>query len=401
MNGPREMAAGKPSRDGLFIGITTFGGDGGKSGISQYIINLLAQFSAMDLPHRFEVILYEDERDIFLKRAPGLSALTKSASLRHPVVNLAWHQAALPILAARRKYDLLFLPAGNRRLPLVCPCPSVGTVHDFSSIHVQGKYDAARIFYIKKVLPFLIRRLDLVLTVSQASKDDIVHYGGVPDQKVLVTPLAADPARFRTGDKAALRRELSSLLGSEAPYILYISRIEHPGKNHVRLIEAFERFKEATALPHNLVLAGADRERAEEVHARARASAWSDSIRFTGFLQDEQLPGLYSGTDLFVFPSLYEGFGLPLLEAMASGAPVACSNLSSLPEVAGDAAQQFDPYDADDIALAMQRILEDSRQSTALIKQGLKRAAQFNWRRTARQTMDALEQAAGWTGDGQ
>ena len=183
-------------------------------------------------------------------------------------------------------------------------------------------------------------------------------------------------------------------MGSEAPYILYISRIEHPGKNHVRLIEAFERFKDATALPHNLVLAGADRERAEEVHARAKASSQADRIVFTGFLRDEQLPHLYAGADLFVLPSLYEGFGLPLLEAMASGTPVACSNLSSLPEVAGEAADLFDPYQVDDMARAMKNILANPRQAAKLRERGQARAAQFSWRLTAEKTLEALETAA-------
>lgn len=393
------MASGNDrNHKGLFIGVTTFGGDGGQSGISQYIINLLSQFADMGLPHRFEVILYQDEIDIFLGRAPGIPALAKSPRLRRPVLNLLWHQGALPALAAKRGYDVLFLPAGNRRLPLACPCPSVGTVHDFSSIHVADKYDAARMFYIKKVLPFLIRRLTLVLTVSQASKDDIVRFGCVPEERVIVTPLAADANRFKPADKSNPDKGLAGLLGFEGPYLLYISRIEHPGKNHVRLIEAFEIFKKATGLPHRLVLAGADRERADQVHSRAAASPVSDSIVFTGFLNDAHIPLLYGGADLFVFPSLYEGFGLPLLEAMSSGTPTACSNLSSLPEVAGEAAVLFDPYDPQDIGRAIEDVVSNHERASALAAAGLARAAQFTWRNTARQTIKVLEQAAGWQG---
>lgn len=383
----------------MFIGVSTFGGDGGKSGISQYIINLLDQFRQMDLPHRWEVILYRDELKIFLGQPPSLPYLAKGSSLRPPIVNLLWHQAALPLLAASRGYDVLFLPAGNRRLPIHCPCPTVGTVHDFSSIHVEGKYDPARMFYIKKVLPVLIRRLTKVLTVSQASKKDIVQFTGVPPDRVTVTPLAADSSRFQPGRTALSKKKIAALLGFTEPYLLYISRIEHPGKNHFRLIQAFERLIEISGLPHRLVLAGADRERAQEVHARAKSSPCARSIIFTGFLQNEDIPDLYAGADLFVFPSLYEGFGLPVLEAMASGTAVACSNVSSLPEVAGNAAEMFDPYDPEDICRALHDVLGSPQRTKALRELGLQRAREFNWRRTARQTVQTLEQAAGWTGE--
>jgi len=151
------------------IGITTFGGDGGKSGISQYIINILREFAALadsakvattageDKPD-FEVIVYEDEKELFVPDPNSMSTICFGDSLRSPVTNIKWHQFSLPKLCRKQKYDVLFLPAGNRRLPMSLPCPSVGTVHDFSSIHVEGKYDPARMFYIKRVLPFLIRR---------------------------------------------------------------------------------------------------------------------------------------------------------------------------------------------------------------------------------------------------
>ena len=157
------------------IGITTFGGDGGKSGISQYLIHLLRQFAVLGSEVNFEMFIYENEASLFIPDSKNMSTLCFGNNVRNPILNVGWHQVALPGWCRRRQYDVLFLPAGNRRLPVSVPCPTVGTVHDFSSLHVEGKYDPARMFYITRVLPFLIRRLTRVLTVSESSKRDIVE----------------------------------------------------------------------------------------------------------------------------------------------------------------------------------------------------------------------------------
>ena len=226
------------------IGITTFGGDGGKSGISQYIINILREFAALEDRPDFEVIVYEDEKELFVPDPDSMSTISFGDSLRSPVANITWHQISLPRLCRKQKYDVLFLPAGNRRLPVSLPCPSVGTVHDFSSIHVEGKYDPARMFYIKRVLPFLARKLTRVLTVSESSKRDIVEYARVPEEHVTVTPLAADNHVYFPRNGADCVRRIGPKYNIRPPYILYISRIEHPGKNHAGLIRAFSVLKD-------------------------------------------------------------------------------------------------------------------------------------------------------------
>ena len=306
------------------------------------------------------------------------------------MTNIAWHQTALPILAARRGYDALFLPAANRRVPLFAPCPMIGTVHDFSGIHVADKYDPARMFYIRKVLPFLVRRLDHVLTVSEASRTDIIEYAGVAPDKVTVTPLAADANVFYPADREAARAQVEDHFGVKGPYLLYISRIEHPGKNHARLIRAFDRLKTREDIPHQLLLAGSDRERADEVHEAAAAARHAKDIHFTGFVPNADVPALYRGAEAFLFPSLYEGFGLPLLEAMACGTPVAAANLSSLPEVAGDAALLFDPYDEEQIRDAIWRLISDDELRETLVSKGIKRASGYTWDRCADETLRVI-----------
>ena len=376
------------------IGITTFGGDGGKSGISQYIINLLREFSSLMSGESGEVLVYEEEKNIFVPDNGDILPLCFDYRLRSPILNLAWHQVALPRWCRKRKYDVLFLPAGNRRLPLSVPCPTVGTVHDFSSLHVEGKYDPARMFYISRVLPPLIRRLTRVITVSESSKRDIVEHAGVPEERITVTPLAADSQLYFPRDKENATSRIRARYGVQPPYIFYLSRIEHPGKNHVRLIRAFARLKATRTVPHQLVLAGSDWLRADEVHRAAADSGCAAEILFTGFTPAEDLPDLYCGADLFVFPSLYEGFGLPVLEAMSCGVPVACSNLSSMPEVAGDGGLLFDPYDEEAMAETIRSVLMDANVQKHYARLGLARSKEFSWSRTAVRTLEVIRAAA-------
>lgn len=376
------------------IGMTTFGGDGGKSGISQYIIRLVRELAVNEVAPETEVLVYRNERDIFVPNAERLSPILFPEYLRSPVVNVAWHQAFLSGLCRKREYDVLFLPAGNRRLPYTAPCPTVGAVHDLSSLHVEGKYDPFRMFYITKVLPTLVRRLTHVITISESSKRDILEYCRVPEERISVTPLAADTSLYSPGDRDEARRNVAEKYGVTHPYIFFVSRIEHPGKNHARLIRAFAQLKEKQRIPHQLVLAGSDWDRASAVHETALQSGFSDDIVFTGFTPTADLPDLYRGADIFVFPSLYEGFGLPVLEAMSCGVPVACSNLSSMPEVIGEAGVQFDPLDEEAIAEALGTLLVDEALKRRYAEMGLARSRKFSWSLTAARTLEVLQAAA-------
>lgn len=373
------------------IGLCATASDGGLSGISVYMRAMVRWLPELGAGHAFELIA--DERDLdYLSPAPDTSVVPLEGHLARPLRNILWHQLELPLLARRRGYDVVLLLAANRRVPLWCPCPAVGTVHDLSSFHVDGKYDPVRDLYVRRVLPGLIHRLAHVITVSEASRRDIVERCAVPASRVAVIPHGIDRDRFSPGD-AARAREALAPFGVRAPFLVYVSRVEHPGKNHVGLIDAFDRLK-ARGAPHQLVLAGADRERADEVHARAAASPFARDIRFLGFTPDPLVPELYRAADALVFPSLYEGFGLPVLEAMACGAPVLCSGVSSLPEVGGAAARYFDPRAPDRIAEALEEVTADAGVRERLARASLARAAEFSMEAAARRTLAVLEETA-------
>ena len=387
--GPSPRRAARPLR----FGVTALGADGERSGIGQYVIQILRAMAEIEGGKGAEVVAHDSEADLFAPEPLGLGRVRVSDRFRAPLANVAWHQLALPGLCRRRGWDAVFLPAANRRLPAHVPCPSVGTVHDFSMLHVAGKYDRLRGGYIGHVLPRLTRRLTRVITVSESSRRDVVRHGGVPEDRVHVIPHGVDHARFRPGDRASAAAT-AARYGVRGPYVVYVSRLEHPGKNHVGLVHAFERLH-ALGRPHQLLIAGADWSGAEAVHRAIEASPARAAIVRAGFVRAEDLPDLYRAARLMVFPSLYEGFGMPLLEAMACGTPVACSDTSSLPEVAGDAAAFFDPASADSIADAMDRVLRQPALSSDLVSRGLRRAADFTWRRAAEDTLEVIRRAAG------
>jgi glycosyltransferase involved in cell wall biosynthesis len=175
--------------------------------------------------------------------------------------------------------------------------------------------------------------------------------------------------------------------------LLYVARLEHPGKNHVALLEAYARLR-AEGVRHKLVLAGPRWNGAEAIDAAVASLGLGEHVVFTGFVAGDDLPGLYAGASVFVFPSLYEGFGIPLLEAMACGTPACVANTSSLPEVAGDAALLFDPRDPRDIADAIHRLITDDVLRARLRARGLKRCGEFTWERSAQGVLDACRAAA-------
>lgn len=376
------------------IGIPTFGCDP-KSGMSRYICNLLSNFDIATHADSIHVMAHPSAMPEYLENvaAGSMQTLPVPEWLANPILNIAWHQSALQWHSKARGLDVLFLPAASRRTPIWSTCPTVGTIHDLTPFHMPDKYDAARSFYQKHVLTRMLKRLDHVIAISECTKRDIQQFIGIPDEKISVIHHAADTSTFYPRDKAASLAALAQY-GVRGPFLVYTSRIEHPAKNHVRLIQAFDQLKAKENLPHQLVLTGADWHGAQEVHRAAAAAQYAQDIVLTGFVRSGDLPLLYCAADLMVFPSLFEGFGLPVLEAMASGVPVACSNISSLPEIAGDAAVLFDPTDVDAIAQGMRIILTDDAAARHYMRLGMARACEFSWKKTASLTMDTLRKVA-------
>lgn len=363
------------------IGFSTFVMQGGKSGVATYVRNLIRFLQLEDAENTYDLLMARDEADLIPLTNPNFEKTLSAPFVNRPVVNLAWHNLALP----QKQYDLLHIPS-YRRIPLLKRTKVVATVHDLAAFSVDGKYDRSRMFFNRKVVPSMIRRADHVIAVSHATKDDLVRRIGYPEERISVVYSGIDHDLFRPLPKPEAQERLSILHGLERPFFVYVSRLEHPAKNHVRLIEAFERFKLENDSAHQLVFAGADWNGADAIRARAGESPAKEDIVFLGFAPLKSLPLLYSGCDLMVYPSLFEGFGFPIVEAMACGAPVICSNTSSMKEIAGNRIPTFDPTCSDEIFQLLETMVAKGWNAEQRAD-GMEYALMFDWRKTAQEVI--------------
>ncbi len=410
--------------------------DGGKSGISVYtrevVRGLLAQGHELTLlcePGEGGVSLSDcdvsDVRDA--RDESSLTSLTSHVSCQkgpspvvsaprwssRPIFSMLWHLFVLPfwIWRRRRGFDGFVICAANRRVCAWYPLPTAATVHDLANFHIPGKYSRSRMFYLAHVLPFFAKRAQRLVAVSGATKADMVKFWGVAPERVTVLYNGLsdegdgrdlrDQRDGRDNGDARVIASISSIanIPSSRATILYISRIEHPGKNHVRLIEAYSRLPRDVAEKHPLVIAGADWKDAGAVHEAAAKSPYADMIRFTGFVEDRDIPKLWAEAGFYVFPSLFEGFGLSLVEAMARGIPCACSNNGSLGEIAGDVAVTFDPESVDEIAAALEKLLNEAEADRAArVARGYEWIRRFSWADHARGIARLIEEAMGHEG---
>lgn len=361
--------------------------DGGKSGISVYMNNMIRELARA---HQVYLVMLASDIKCFPERDnPNISFIKINDLLGKPLVNMFWHLLVLPFMLMRGKYDFVFLPAANRRAFWFYPFYTIAVVHDLSQYHIPGKYDLLRMFYIKQILPFCVRRANQLVAVSNSTLDDLIKYWKISPDKIRVIYNGYDHKLY---SQNSMTETLSAPKKAvEKNYILYISRIEYPGKNHLNLIKAYEKLPDSIRNKYDLVLAGSFWPGSEPVKAYVEHSFCREAIKFPGYIDNSALPLLYRKASLYVFPSLFEGFGLSLLEAMACGIPVACSNNSSLAEVGGDAALKFDPLDVDQIADCMARALSDEGLRNSMIQAGLQRVKDFDWEKNADKVIELYE----------
>jgi len=281
--------------------------------------------------------------------------------------------------------------------PPFVPCPIVTTIHDLAFEHHPETFNRRSWMQLRLTVRWTARRSAQIVTISEYSRRDISKTYGIASDLITVTPVAASKTFERVTGETELER-VRETYGIEGDYIFSLCAIQ-PRKNLVRLIEAYSllrRIQPEGKLPQ-LVLAGKRAWLDNETMRAAQRDEVSANIRFTGYVADEHLSALYSGATCFVYPSYFEGFGLPVLEAMKCGTPVIAGNRTSIPEVAGEAALLFDPFDVNSLVEALKRILNDSQYRATLSAKGLQRASEFSWQTTARLTLAIYEKAAART----
>lgn len=353
-------------------------------GIGTYIRNLLHQLARIDQATEYVLLCREQDMGIARQLGPNFRSVIETA-LPYSVRE----QISVPIALRREHVDLFHAP--HYVLPLLVHCRSVVTIHD--CIHlIFPQYLPGRLAhaYARASLWIAARRAERILTVSEASKSDILRCFNVPADKIIVTYNAIDDHFLAepTDEDFTRTRERYQLTH---PFVLYVGTIK-PHKNLERLIEAFDRVCRQGFDHLRLVIIGDQISKLQGLRRAVHRHKLHKRVRFLGFVPPETLAVLYRLASVFAFPSLYEGFGLPPLEAMASGTPVLSSNVSSLPEVLGDAALLVDPYSPEAIADGLVQLLTDEALRQTLRARGLAKARQYSWADSVRRVHEVYHE---------
>ncbi|MEI6666903.1 MAG: glycosyltransferase family 1 protein [Acidobacteriota bacterium] len=353
-------------------------------GIGTYIRNLLKHLAVFDPQSEYVVLCRPQDAAAIARIAPNFTPVPEKAkpySIRE--------QIALPLQLLKARVDLFHAP--HYVLPPLVPCRSIVTIHD--CIHLMfPQYLPNRLAYLyaRGSLAAAATRASRILTVSETSKSDILRYCNVPADRITVIPNAIDDRLSRAPLEEDIQRTRERYQ-LDGPFALYVGNIK-PHKNLERLIDAFHLVRREGFEHLKLLIIGDQISKFPRLRRAVDRYKLHKHVRFLGFVGDDTLASLYRLATVFVFPSLYEGFGLPPLEALASGTPVVTSNVSSLPEVVGDAAVLVDPYSAASIAEGIQRVLVDPALRESLRIKGLARAKTFSWEASVQRTLDAYRE---------
>lgn len=355
-------------------------------GIGRYVRQLVAALARLDEVNEYRLFVAGAAASA-LPPAPGSNFHWAAAPVSPRNFARLWHRLHLPLPVELFCGQVDLYHATDFVLPpLLASTRSLLTVHDLSFVRVPETASPRLKAYLDRVVPLSVRRADHVLADSQATKDDLVSLCAVPPHKITVLLSGVD-SRFKpVNDPKKLANIRLKYALPERPYILSVGTVQ-PRKNYGRLIEALARLR-AAGRSIDLVIVGGRGWLEDPIYATIQRTALHDYVHFTGFADDDDLPALYSAAACVAIPSLYEGFGLPVLEAMACGTPVVTSDLSSLPEVAGDAALTVAPTDLDALTSALERLFDDEPLRATLIARGLERVKSFTWERAAQQLLE-------------
>jgi glycosyltransferase involved in cell wall biosynthesis len=359
---------------------------GTKVGIGQYASELLKklnEYSSSDIHFR-----------VYLKSAPNEHMPTVSKSWEYRVVKPPrfWTQIGLPfhLYTTADKPDVFFSP--THYAPRFCPVPSVISIMDMSFEYFPELFAKKDLHQLQSWTRYSAKNAAKILTISEASKSDIIKFYNVPEDKVVVTHLGVREVESSKYNVLSME-SLQDKYKINKPYILFVGTLQ-PRKNIERLVEAFSklRTKNQELSNYDLVVIGKKGWLYEPILAAPKKFGVEDSVKFLDFVPDEDMPAFYKNAECYVLPSLYEGFGLPVLEAMKYDCPVITSNISSLPEAGGDAAVYFDPKDVQDITNKIAMVLSDSALQKDMIKKGREQLKKFSWEKTAKETLSVLQQ---------
>jgi glycosyltransferase involved in cell wall biosynthesis len=353
-----------------------------KTGIEYYFTNLLKSLARIDSWNQYTVYVDRAVPESLAIRQDNFSIKI----LRGPPV--FWRQTRLTTEMIFHSPDVLFFPTPS--LPLYHPCGIVTAIPDVIPLTEKDYYNFLWRVIFKRQCSYAVKHSHRIVAISESTKSEISRFFNVNADKISVIYLAYDSDIYKPENDLAKIKRVKQRYNIPGSYILCVGTL-NPHKNIERLVQAFGQLKARGRIEHKLVISGKPGFHYERIIKLVGRLALEQEIIFTGYVPQSDLPALMSGADLFVFPSLYEGFGMPPLEAMACGVPVLVSNSCSLPEVVGDAAVKVDPYSVEAIADGIYEVLSNAGFQSKLRQRGLKRAELFSWEKTARKTLQLLE----------
>ncbi len=355
-------------------------------GSETYIRNLIKWLPVVDRENEYLVFINEESRGVFDPPAPGVTLVPCPIRATNRPRRILWEQFSLPSQVHRCGIDIL-LSAGMTA-PFRCPATSVLMLFDLQHINQPGNFPWYYLPFLRSIIYGSAKSADGVLTLSRQVKNDIIRSYNLSPERIEITHLAVDHDAFMLHGSPDTNT-VKARYGLPERFILYAAS-SLPHKNHERLFQAFRQVRDR--MPRlKLVLTGARDKGEATLIRKIQAMGIEKDVLLLGWIPFEDVPSIYRASEAFVFPTLHEGFGLPVLEAIACGVPVVCSNIEPLPEVAGDAALFVDPYSPDRIAEGLFAVLSDRTLRDKLIQKGLERAKQFTWESTARTTLQFLK----------
>jgi len=360
-----------------------------RAGIGRYTRELVAALTEIDRDNRYT--LFCAGEDPGAREWPANFAV-RTSNIPARWLTAGWHKLRLPVPAENLAGESDIFHSPDFTLPPLRHARGVVTIHDLSFLRVPQCADPGLRTFLERTVPRTVSQAHHVLADSESTCNDLIELLAVTPDKISVVPAGVE-TRFRPVRDTVRLAEVRARYGLPDWFILSVGTLE-PRKNFSRLISAYGQLRRQTGLPHALVIAGGPGWLYQPIHDQVVKEGLSEHVHFPGFVADQDLPALYTMADLMAFPSLYEGFGLPPLEAMACGTPVVTSNNSSLPEAVGSAALMVDAEDVDGLADAMARILGNANLRVRLVDLGRAQAMRFTWRAAAEKLLSAYKLAA-------
>jgi glycosyltransferase involved in cell wall biosynthesis len=354
-----------------------------QTGIESYLLNLILNLKKIDNENEYVLFFGNDEPIPKIILDKKFNYHISKIPTNSQILRIIWEHLYLPLVIKKEKIDVFHEPSFIA--PLIKKCPTVITIYDLAYLHFPHCYTYRNRIYLKALLSRSIKNADMVIAISKNTKKDIIDYFSISSDKVQVIYGGVDGFFHITNDKQKLE-QVRKKYNITKNFILNVSLIT-PRKNLITLINAFKGLRKDRNIDCQLVITGGKGWLYEDVFKTVSALGLEDEVIFTGYVPDEDLLYLYNAATLFAYPSLYEGFGLPILEAMACGCPVGASNTSSIPEVCGDAALLISPCDIEELSHAIYKLITDNSLRQMLIKKGLEQVKKFSWKKTAEETL--------------